>query len=276
MTALDPRSAAQTLQTHGYFRLARWMPESELQTWIHHITERIDALDAKTPPAGDRDTMETMLRRSARSNTIIRELVGDEMVVARAGHLLWQWPHVQRVLTDSPIAAIASAYLDQPCVVTCSVIRKAPGSVQSYSPHRDAFFLHPEPEHLLTVAIALDPANGKSGGLGVVPGSHKAKTTWRVTLRDGHWQQTERGRQPTVPGELVAQDLDVGEALLFDGRTWHGSGPNESARQRRLLVTQFTSAAASWPEDSWIRPANGRFPRVTELAGLADLAESAR
>lgn len=77
----------------------------------------------------------------------------------------------------------------------------------------------------------LSPTDGQTR---VAAGSHRWRTTWQ--------------RQPgdLDPAECVVPEMRAGDALLFENRTWHAGGPNQSGRIRKTLMMGYSHY--------WIRP----------------------
>ncbi len=104
-----------------------------------------------------------------------------------------------------------------------------------YYPHTNA--------DLLEIAIAIDPATEANGCLRVLPGSHLGPAL----------DHTEGGRfvGAVPPGSFdrdktVALTLEPGDISIHHVRLLHGSGPNRSDSQRRLLLQGY-AAADAWP-----------------------------
>ncbi len=80
------------------------------------------------------------------------------------------------------------------------------------------------PRVVLTVLYALADVTAEMGPTRLVPGSH---------LSGGVPRQ---GKEFST----VAPELAKGDALVFDGRLWHGSNPNQSARDRLTALILYT------------------------------------
>ena len=111
--------------------------------------------------------------------------------------------------------------------------------------HQDwAFYPHTN-QNLLATGIMLDDVDEDNGPLMVVPGSHKGP------VYDHHFNGYFCGA--IDPANC---DLDFSKAAMLTGRAGsmtfhhvravHGSALNRSAKQRRLLLFQFTAVDA-WP-----------------------------
>jgi len=96
---------------------------------------------------------------------------------------------------------------------------------------------------LLEVAIAIDPATIENGCLHVIPGTHLGPALDHS--EDGVFV----GAVPVGSfdvADAVALTLEPGDISIHHVRLLHGSGPNRSPGQRRLLLQGY-AAADAWP-----------------------------
>jgi phytanoyl-CoA hydroxylase len=111
--------------------------------------------------------------------------------------------------------------------------------------HQDwAFYPHTN-DDLAAVGVMMDDMELANGPLMIIPGSHKGP------IFDHHSDNNFCGAM-----DPRRRDVDYSKALALTGsagsitihhvRTVHGSGPNISNRQRRLLLLQYRAADA-WP-----------------------------
>lgn len=120
---------------------------------------------------------------------------------------------------------------------------KHPGGSGHVEWHADWGYYPHTNDDLLEISIALDPSTEASGCLKVIPGSHLEP------LLD----HTENGRFVGAvpvgsfdPAAAVSIELEPGDISIHHVRLLHGSGPNRSRRQRRLLLQGY-AAADAWP-----------------------------
>ena len=73
----------------------------------------------------------------------------------------------------------------------------------------------------VNVLWMLDAFTEENGGTHIVPGSHLS------------------GKQPPDSTQTAIAEAPSGTALILDGRTWHGTGPNTSDNDRRAILTTF-------------------------------------
>lgn len=99
-----------------------------------------------------------------------------------------------------------------------------PGNVDAL--HADQFYVPtPWPPYplLANVAWMLDDYTAENGGTNVVPGSHK-------------W-----ARFPDVPrhDDQIPVEGNAGTALVFEGRTWHCTGTNQTNQKRHGILSYY-------------------------------------
>ena len=111
--------------------------------------------------------------------------------------------------------------------------------------HQDwAFYPHTN-DDLAAVGVMLDDCDLENGPLLVLPGSHRGPTV------DHHWEgKFIAAIHPTASGVDFAKAVPLtgkaGSITIHHVRAIHGSAPNRSDRDRRLLLYQYRNADA-WP-----------------------------
>ncbi len=111
--------------------------------------------------------------------------------------------------------------------------------------HQDwAFYPHTN-DDLAAVGVMMDDMAEENGPLLVIPGSHKGP------VYDHHANGRFCGAMDPATcgvdfGKAVALTGRAGSITVHHVRTVHGSAPNTSKRDRRLLLFQFRAADA-WP-----------------------------
>ena len=109
----------------------------------------------------------------------------------------------------------------------------------------------------VTAVWMLSPFTQENGGTLLVPGSHRADNnrTGGLDLPVPH------------PGQIQATG-PAGSVVLFDARTWHGSGSNNSDEDRVGLVMAYFP----WwlAQDPSMPPDTPERQRLTEETGLSD------
>lgn len=122
---------------------------------------------------------------------------------------------------------------------------------------------------------------GPSSGLMFVPGSHRFGTTIQeINARRGVTRNDSMGEQVLDAARAFAADpaiaqppVSEGEALLFDGRAWHGSHNVGATSVRTALLLQYAAAdnpvrmpsSFTWP----LTFREDRLPPVLLVSGRA-------
>ena len=128
-----------------------------------------------------------------------------------------------------------------------SVVRRVPGQLHPW--HTDIDSWDPS-GGFASVWIGLSNTS-RATALNVVPGSHRfgcsiqEKAHSAGVPRDERSARTalELARQIRPDAELLEPDLRNGDALLFDGRLWHGSLNSTQADTRVAILLQYADAS---------------------------------
>lgn len=122
---------------------------------------------------------------------------------------------------------------------------KSPGHGEPVEWHQDwAFYPHTN-DDLLAVGVPLDDCDLENGPLMVVPGTHRGPTFDHHA--DGRFVGAiDPARAGIDVGGAVPLLAKAGSVTIHHVRMVHGSAPNRSPRQRRLLLFEYVAADA-WP-----------------------------
>lgn len=161
---------------------------------------------------------------------------------------------VSNVIRHSPAAALAAAHPDvlaaardavsAPWVdLANSILYYTPPTIDALDsaelPHQHAAALDGDPDHYVSVWIALDRTDSANGCLRVAPGSHRLDF-----LNAGTRQARQQSVRPNWPaGAIYDIPLDPGDAIVFHPRLLHASGPNHSRQPRRALMLRYRTPA---------------------------------
>lgn len=168
-------------------------------------------------------------------------------------------PAFHRVATDPRILDLVRPVLGDDIVLWgASLIVKAESDIHPF--HTDVESMAPE-GGFVTVWIGLENTD-RSSGLKFVPGSHRyGVTVQELNHKAGirREQSTDEttlaaARQHEMAATIVQPEVHDGEALVFDGRVWHGSH-NKTKSVRTALLLQYARAdrpvriprTFSWP-----------------------------
>jgi mannose-6-phosphate isomerase-like protein (cupin superfamily) len=150
-----------------------------------------------------------------------------------------------RLATNPHLLELLTPLLGEDIVLWgCSIVRRGPGEKHPW--HVDIETTHPGGRYV-TAWIGLENTS-KESGLQLIAGSHRGKIIQEVQAELGF--RRGEASTDTVLGwaqhfnpdaRLVQPMLGDGEAVLFDGRMWHGSHNARTGRRSALLL-QFASA----------------------------------
>ncbi|HVY26656.1 MAG TPA: phytanoyl-CoA dioxygenase family protein [Polyangiaceae bacterium] len=149
-------------------------------------------------------------------------------------------PAFDRLRRDPKVlGAVESCGLPAPRCLIDQVNLKLPRVGSGFPYHQDESFLFGDALRRVqrfggvNLVIALDPADAENGGFEVLGRTHRGEllgTSYDTsTMNAGLFDESHRVLAPLSPGD----------ALLFHPRLAHGSGPNRSERQRRLITLWF-------------------------------------
>ena len=102
--------------------------------------------------------------------------------------------------------------------------------------HQDNAYWQCVPANLVSCWITLDDVTVANGAMQVIPGSHLgAMDHDRSTTTDALLDNADR----VDSSRAVAVELPAGGAMLHHCQTFHYTGPNETARERRAFAIHF-------------------------------------
>jgi phytanoyl-CoA hydroxylase len=148
-------------------------------------------------------------------------------------------PALSALATEGPPAALASALLGERAELrNVQFFSKPPScAVQPTPPHQDsAYFLLENPNHAVTLWLALDDVDEENGAIEYVRGSHAGGLLPHVPTGVLGFSRGLADTSPAAGAENIVQRASPGDLLVHHGLTIHGAGANLSAaRQRRAL-----------------------------------------
>jgi quercetin dioxygenase-like cupin family protein len=161
----------------------------------------------------------------------------------------------------------------------CSIVRRGPKEVHPW--HVDIETSAPD-GRCISVWIGLENTK-RNGALELIAGSHAVDKV----VQQIQWERGYRRGEPTTEAvlgwarerngaaALAKPQVDDGDALLFDGRLWHGSRNLRRSGTRTALLLQFASAdtpismhdetALEWPFPPALKP-----PVIVLHGGVTD------
>jgi ectoine hydroxylase-related dioxygenase (phytanoyl-CoA dioxygenase family) len=148
-------------------------------------------------------------------------------------------PLFSRLTTDRRIlGAVASVLGEAATLLKCKLVAKRPGT-KGYLMHQDHpywMWLGLPPDHMLTVFVAIDPAEEVNGALELFPGlNHR-----RLPGPPDEPLDVDESAMDTTRGEIPR--VEAGDLLLLHSLTPHRSAPNRSLQPRRALLPSYVAA----------------------------------
>ena len=180
----------------------------------------------------------------------------------RFGSLLRRSAHVEHLVLEPTILAIADAVLGSACeriqLNVAQAIEIHPGEVEQF-PHCDHDMWagrKGDHEFLLNVIWPLSEFTRENGATLIYPGTHR-----------------DPPDDPSMLGLPIAAECPPGSAICFLGSTVHGAGANLTDKVRRGVVIGYSLGWLKPYENLWLAypPAVARTfsPELAALAGYA-------
>ena len=158
---------------------------------------------------------------------------------ARSNQRVWMLVNKGKVFRDlmlHPIVDALMGYLLGPDYLLSSLTANIAGTGgEPMVLHTDqgyVGFWTPLPV-VANIAWMLDDFTESNGGTRLVARSHLNQT---ATPRSSSYAPTQPANMPK-PEETIAAEGPAGSILCFDGRVWHGTGANTTARPRHALLS---------------------------------------
>lgn len=182
---------------------------------------------------------------------------GRAPAINKIGHALHDLDPLYAELSYDPrLAPLARACgLAEPLALQSMIIFKEPGVGGEVSVHQDACFLFTEPASVLGFWLALEDATLNNGCLHVAPGGHRGPLRRRF-CRAAAGGTEFRDLDPTplpAPADLRPLPVPAGTLVLLHGLLPHWSDANRSLRRRLAYALHCIDAAATYPDDNWLR-----------------------
>ena len=141
-----------------------------------------------------------------------------------------------------------------PGILQSMVIFKPPRIGGEVYCHQDSTFVYTEPQSCTGFWFALEDATLENGCMHFIPGEHKQP------LRERHYRGAD-GKlifetlddTPFPEDRKVAAEAAAGTLVIFDGRTPHLSGPNQSAASRLAYTLHVIEKTAHYPAENWLQ-----------------------
>lgn len=204
-------------------------------------------------------------------------------------HLHPDNPTFRELLRDLPLAATAAQAMasERIRIYFDHIFVKEPGTEENFVWHQDRPYWAVDGTQICSTWVALTESDVASSALQFVRGSHRWDRTFRPEYPALEGRSPEDVEQALWRGvadhlrsfdeacpafeddpdtyDVIGFDVEPGDALLFDFRTVHRSGPNAGARRRAAISWRWLGDDAVWaptagsdpiigPDDTWLRP----------------------
>ncbi len=171
------------------------------------------------------------------------------------GHgILAAVPELAEFLRMSDLAAeVRGLFAGGPvALIDDQVFAKAPRTDDEMPWHQDGSFWPIRGDELCTSWLALDDVSPETGGLELIPGSHRWGTMFQAigarpdsSLIDPEHEALPQDVDLRKHHHVICPELAAGDVLVFHSATLHRSGPNTAAvAWRRALVLRWAGGDA--------------------------------
>jgi ectoine hydroxylase-related dioxygenase (phytanoyl-CoA dioxygenase family) len=170
---------------------------------------------------------------------------------------LWRVePRIREFVFDPSLARLATQLIGTSAVrlLEDNALWKEPRSGGELKWHQDFPYWPLAQPNAVTAWIALDDTDEENGAMSVAIGSHL--TGERLPAAFGTGTSYLRHMRPPVVKpiedpeaiglEVETVRLRAGEVSFHSSLTWHGSGPNDSDRQRRAIIIRYVGDGTVW------------------------------
>lgn len=188
----------------------------------------------------------------------------DHPRVQRIEKLPDQDPVFWEFVVDSDISKLAADIVGNDVIYRDSMINvKCPGGGGAVAWHQDLPFYPHTNTATIQILIALYDVPQEQGPLTVVGGSHRGRIyehyddagNWTGKVRDADSDSIDFSGKITLP-------CSAGDAIILHPLTLHGSGPNNSDRNRPYLIHGMSAAdAISYTPMTWGNSHSGELIR---------------
>lgn len=195
--------------------------QRELDRYVRDVAPGLPSSDAFYETKGDAATLKQMMRMPKHD------------------------AYFAELLERSRFAELAAELLGTAAVPKdLQYFNKPPTASAATPPHQDGFYFMLEPNHALTMWLALDHVDQANGCVRYVPGSHRRgmrphARTGVLGFSQGITDFGEQDREMEV-----AMMASPGDLLVHHSLTIHRADANRSARPRRSLGLVYYSADA--------------------------------
>ena len=179
-----------------------------------------------------------------------------EISLNKMGHAMHDIDPVFDNFSHSPeLAEIARRLgFSKPGIIQSMYIFKPPRIGGEVVCHQDSTYIYTEPESCIGFWFALEDATLENGCMHFIPGSHKLPLKKR-NYRTGEFELTTEvlDDEPWPEHLKMPAEASAGTLVVFNGRSPHLSGPNNSDRSRHAYTLHVIDQACHYPADNWLQ-----------------------
>lgn len=151
-------------------------------------------------------------------------------------------------------ALVRAAGIAEPRVYQSMYIFKQPHIGGEVRWHQDATYFWTDPQSVITVWFALEPADRTNGCLWVQRGGQRSPLRERFVVENGVGKAVPLDATPW-PSQAQAEPLEVeaGTLVIFHGRLPHYSAPNRSNVSRHAYTLHVVDGNARYARENWLQ-----------------------
>jgi phytanoyl-CoA hydroxylase len=174
--------------------------------------------------------------------------------VNKLGHALHDRDEVLgRAFRDPRLPALLQAVgCTSPLLVQSMAVFKEARVGEAVPVHQDGTFLATEPQSVVGLWFALDPADSANGCLWVAAGHHHGPLGARYVRRNDSLDMVSQRALEIPDASWVAVPARSGDLVLLHGMLPHRSSANRSERPRWAMTLHVVSGHASWSPQNWL------------------------
>ncbi|MCC6579147.1 MAG: phytanoyl-CoA dioxygenase family protein [Phycisphaeraceae bacterium] len=142
-------------------------------------------------------------------------------------------PAFNQLMRHPRVVASLHAIMGKSIYLYRDVVMMKPARVGREKPwHQDSVYWPWEPMQLVSAMTALDDASPENGCLQVIPATHHESV-------QHYGQELQIDIDDAMQAKTVYVPLKAGDTLLFHSLLLHGSEPNTSAQDRRVIIVSY-------------------------------------
>ena len=179
-----------------------------------------------------------------------------ELSLNKMGHAMHDLDPVFGAFSRTPKLARTAGDIGfgNPLLLQSMLIFKPPRIGGEVHCHQDSTFLYTEPESCVGFWFALEDATVENGCMQFIPGGHKMGLKERQRRgADGKLHFETLDPTPWPEGAVVPAEAKTGTLVIFDGRSPHMSGPNQSDKSRCAYTLHVIDKSCEYPAENWLQ-----------------------